>query len=292
MFGIHDNKKLRKKTFRPMSYPYQETSFQLPERIVTKGGTEVLKVDLTRIENILTELRNNADKQIRNLSPQLQKQYQEIVSYVDALFDTEYFTVFSDLIKKKFSDLKNVQPGTIGAYFGGCLINPTVSDIPPSCTPICAGSIPPPKSEIEQGKWAFCETNVIWGFYDGSKFNLTSLNSVPNSNKALLFVNFNSPNNFVGLSEEEKNQLSSLNIQEVEIIGYSPDGKNYTRMTTGFVPVSDVKSRISVVPSSLNTSLNNNPSSHNSSSMNVALLLLLLFVVLVLIFLIWKAWIQ
>ena len=309
-----------------MQFKGNKSRFDVDDTIVTKDGSEVLKIDVNSLNEALTELRNNYSKQIRELTGSTNDKFKMMVSYVDLLYDTDYYNVLHNLVKDKFGDLKDVQPGTVGAYFAGCLINPELSGLPKGCSPICAGSMPPPQDKFDQLQWAFCGDTVISATYSPQtqNFDFTIVNTIPNSDRALIFVNYNNLNTFPGFTDEDKNKLTNLGIRNVQLLGYTQDGQKYISLTpeNSFVPISSVKSRVSVVPSLFGTSSsapnsppfntnqvsvatpvgidtanpqqndveNVNATITRGSSNRTALILFIVIVLLVILFLAWRAW--
>lgn len=313
-----------------------KSRFDLDDTIVTKDGSDVLKIDVNALNDALTELRNNASKEIRELNGSTYDKYRTMVSYVNLLYDTDYYTVLHDLVKAKFADLKDIKPGTVGAYFAGCLLNPELPGFPKGCSPICSGSMPPPKDKIDQLQWGFCDNTVIWSTYSPQtqKFEFTTLNTVPtqrgfgskdpvpNSDRALIFVNYNNINSFPGFTDDEKNILTNMGIRNVQLLGYTQNGEKYISLTpeNTYVPLSSVKSKVSVVPSLFGTGSsdpdrlrvgtttpvtntengivnaqqngvdNINATVTRGSSNKTALILFVVIIVLVILFLAWRAW--
>ena len=279
----------KKISFKPSKYGSKVSTESTPknkseDKIVTKGGNDV-KIDLRKINDILEKLKRHGGKQIRHLDGELQEDFRQIVIYVNLLYDTEHYNVLHDLVKHHFNDTKDIEPGTIKAYFGGCLANNKIEGIPGGCTPVCTGSMPIPKKEAAETGWQFCDSTVILGLNEDGKIKLTVLNKVKNSEKALLFINVTNANAFPGLSDDEKEQLIRMGVREVKIFGYSQNSKNYVPLTDNYIPIGNVKSRLTVVPSFLSTS---NGTDTGAGTNNTALMVLVIVVVLLLLFLIWR----
>lgn len=310
--------RIRKSSFKPAKYekmvtskkdqmetPYSESS-ENSEEIVTKDDDEILKIDLNRLESDLSELRENDYRMIRDLDGELNNKFKRMVSYVHLLYDTDHYNILYDLVKSKFSDLNDIKPGTIGAYFGGCLADVNINNIPSSCTPITVRSMPPPKSYINETGWSFCDNNIIWAEkvlignqsdVNAFKYIFTVLNSIPDSKKGLVFINETVPSQFMGFTEDEKDTISKMNIDDVKIIGYNSNGREYIDITPDHVPLSTIKTRLYISPNEkdqINVPFNDNNEviSKNSSttSSNTGMILLLIIVILILVFFIWRMW--
>lgn len=310
----------KKSSFKPAKYGARINSntslnrkskfSELPNEIVTKGGDKIVQINFDDIVPILSELSANYQLPIKSLTGDLFDKFRRVVTTVNLLYDTDYFKSFHDLIKSHTSHIKNVEPGTIGAYLVGCLLNcPVPDDIPKSCTPICAGSIPLPK---DTENWQFCDHTVIWGYYDGSKYNLTVLNRVPNTDKVLIFLNHTNINNFQGFTDDDKLFLQNYG-SEFKLIGYTNEGCSYVTLYPSYLPLTELKSRVAITPSGINSTQpspspsppnspsnitppqstlvtnyppNNTPPSNNSS--NLTLIILLVLIILIIIFVAWR----
>lgn len=285
----------KKCLFKPMKYSSKsnnnsDKSHESHEELVPKGLDDTVKIDIHKISEICDRLVKHYDQNIKSLEGKIQNDFRSMISYVNLLYDTDNYNVIYDIVRDKFKHIKNVKPGTIGAYFVGCLSDVKINGLNPSCTPICTGSMPPSKKYSTQNKWSFCDSTVVWGIYDNNSLKLTLLNSIPNSDKGLLFVNVINPNNFSGLNDTEKLQLRNFGLKYIKILGYNQSGNSYTDITTDYVNLNDIKTRVSIIPSpilqTVNNTLNNTTKSMPSS--NTAMLIIIIVVVLVVLFLLWK----
>ena len=288
---------LKRRSFRPSDYDSRNSTdsqgarrvhfSDFKDQIVNKGGSELLKIDVAKLDTMLADLRNNASVPIRDLSKpehkDLQDEFKQMVSYVSILYDSNSYQPLYNLVKKHFGDLPTVNPGTIGAYFAGCYLDNSFSNTDPStasCSVVCAGSMPKPKDE---DNWSFCKQLVVWAVYDNSKFNLTVLNSATDKENALLFVNYSSYETFIGLSEAEKTQLARMGVKQVQIYGYQENSNEYAAFNNGaFMPLRDVKSRVQTIPTNTGTN------STNSMTWGIAAFIFIVIILLILFFA-WRA---
>jgi len=285
---------LTRNSFRPTDFdsrnsegPRRVHFTDFKDQIVNKGGSELLKIDVAKLDTMLADLRAHQQVAIRDLSlPQykeLSEEFKQMVSYVNILYDSNSYQSLHTLVKKHFGDLSQVNPGTIGAYFAGCHLDTSFSNEDPanaSCSIICAGSMPKPKDE---DNWSFCKQTVIWAVYNGNTFSFTTLNRAADKENALVFVNYPSNDAFIGFSEAEKNNLSRMGVKKVQLYGYQEGSNEYTAFNSnGFADVKDLKSRVQIVPTATSTTTT------TGTTTNGVLILFLVLVLLLILFFAWK----
>jgi hypothetical protein len=214
---------------------------QNSEVIATKGinGNDVFTIELETITQRLLRLRENSGRSIRTLTGQLKDDFQALAYYVQLLYDSSEYEVLFAKIRSIFGDLPNLQPGTVGAYFGGCLNrNPQMG----SCALTCVDAVPPPADNFR-----FCDTLVVWAVWNGRSFGITPINAgsitTENRSRAYIFVEVNNIAQFPGFNAQELAELQRLGITQVQFIHYTSDGRQYTRLTPSFVPLDSVLRR-------------------------------------------------
>lgn len=284
---LHQTMSSKRSGFKPAKYgsqvntgvePNTRPKFsRLGNRVVEKGGTDVLKIDINELDQLVANLRQNANKQIRELSGELGEQFRQLISYVGLLYDSSSYNVLYEVVNKHFANIDEVIPGTIGAYCAGCHVETSFSDKVPGCSPVCAGSMPPKNDD-----WNFCQNTVVLATYENNRFIFTLLKSgdtKEEKSKAYVFVNYSSHNAFPGFSDAEKQQLKSLGIESLYLNGYMENGREYVELVEGSVGVDDTKSRVSVVETSTNS---------NDSYSGVIIIVIIL--ILVGLFFAWRFW--
>lgn len=236
-------KRVKKNTVHKSSHSRQDP---LTNQIIfTKGDTSTDSINLDELRKKISHLKANADVKIRKLNGKLKEDFDFLAQSVAWVYNTDSYKQLYNEIKKYFNDKQSYQPGTVGAYCGGCL-NKRKDGLPTrGCSVICAGSIPPP---LDDPEWEFCEDLVIWSTYEGGNYEFTSLNEVDDAkdNRVIIFIDQNSLDSFPGFSSAEKKTLADYGIKQVRIMHYNPklDCKAmYTDISKGFIALDKIKSR-------------------------------------------------
>lgn len=223
----------------------------------------------TKIANI-TELRQDLIKlstlshlAIRELKDKHKELFQKVAEMARNLYDTDQYSDFLDLIKETFMHIDIVRAGSVGSYFKGCLLNNNPLEAK-MCSNICSLS----------DKIDFCRHNVVWANMINDKFSLKVLHTTQ-SDKAYVLVNYPDAESFPGFSEDEAQQLSRF-ANQVSLIKYSPDGKNYIDLLGEFV---DLKKLVT------NRKIKKEAPSNDH---NVPIILLIVIVILILFFIGWR----
>jgi len=271
----------KKSYFNPLLYNNSDSEI-INDQIITKGGQKVLKIDIDRLESDLDDLRRKADVMIKDLDPNSRAQYRKFVNYIRLLHDTDEYDNFFEIIRNKFKD-SPTRPGTVGAYFGGCLADIKVNGYNSSCVPSVVRSIPPSKQYISEKGIKPCNQTILWGYLnkDSDILTIAPLHIQVGDDNALLFVNSPYKDKFPGLNERDKEEIKRHNIKKVKIIGYSDDGKNYRDITDDYIDLDSVKVRQT-------QGVKNQTVSDIQKYDNLPMILLLIIFFLVLLFVIWK----
>ena len=235
--------------FNPKEYStssYDNSEEIIPE-VVEKGHKNMLNVDLVKFEESCKKFREKKDLKIRKLTGSDKEDFNLMVSYVHLLYGTTYYNQLYDRVKKHFKNVGSVKPGTVGAYFAGCLT--TVSSHSDSseglisgCSISCAGSMPLPQDE--EG-WSFCDKSVILGEKDTNGYSFSFIkpaNSPEDLDPAYLFVESSSLHDFTGFSREEKDYLRDLGCKKVKLIGYKSDS-TYSELYQDSKSIEEIKHR-------------------------------------------------
>lgn len=230
---------IERSSFNPRKY--KESSDVLPENEkedVFKGG-DVIKIDVNKLESMVKTMRSNHHLKIKSLKGHLKSYFDEIITYVSILYDSSSYYVLHNIVKKHFGNIGSVSPGTVGAYFAGCLIGGKYKGSK-GCTHICAGSAPLPR---ENGDWSFCDRPVVWANFNGTKYEFVYLSTKEDMSYPIMFLACSEYHSCPGFSDEEKKELKSKGIQRVELIGYRQGCTDYTNLIDESVAVDDLKTR-------------------------------------------------
>ena len=213
------------------------------EIILTKEGGAEDVINIDDLRRKLSHLKENAHVKIRKLSGELKDDFDSLAQYVAWIYNTDSYPLLYAEIQDYFHEDNVYQPGTVGAYCGGCLVKRKDGLLSRGCAVICAGSIPPPYDDPD---WDFCSDLVIWATYNGESYEFTTLNEIDDEqdNKAIIFIEQDSLESFPGLSEAEKNTLRDHGLDQVRLVYYNPEREPmYTEVSEGFVSLDQIRSR-------------------------------------------------
>ena len=161
-------------------------------------------------------------KQIRGLSPVDDTVFKELVHQVRSIYDSpSEYEKLRTIVSSEFGDAKNITPGTVSAYFLGCLGESSVT--PKGCNPLCAGAMP--LSREIGGENSFCEYPVFLMEGDGSSTarSMTMLNQTDDSSRAIVYTSARSLDEFAGFSPAEIQELRERGVDTVRLLSYSSE---------------------------------------------------------------------
>jgi hypothetical protein len=301
------HKKERKKHQSKPSQTSKQVSFfpETQEFRIKDSHSNLRIIRLNDICERLDRLRLKSSLPLRSLTGQDAEDYRTLVRYVSDLYDTDVYSLFYDEVRKRFKDLPTPEPGTIGAYFGGCLApsNHGLKCMEPACSVICAGSLQPlrdfsPEEHLfpilsgSEDKTnsilppnLFCQYTLVWAIYDNTLldggYQFTRIHECTNSDHIIVFLDVKTlpGKSFTGFTDSEKEQLKRLGAKKVNLISYSSDFQVYKELLGGFVSLEEVPSRVEEI---------RNENLRESGTLHGFRILLLLFLVLIAIFLGWR----
>lgn len=186
--------------------------------INSQGGS--FQLNRKTLKETLFDLKNHANVSVRQLNPDYTESFRSIVEALRLLYGSQalYDLVLAD-IRNVFSDVKDVRPGTVAAFFIGCF-NDDKFPGPMGCSPKCAASLPP--SEGTPG-YANCEDLVL--IYTEGLFS--SLN-IKRSSHAYIYIE---DSNFTGFTNENIHQLKDAGIENASLVFGNQDG-SYREITS------------------------------------------------------------
>lgn len=172
------------------------------------------------LKDTLADLKTQANVSVRQLSPEHTESFRSIVEALRLLYGSQalYDLVLTD-IRAVFSDVKDVKPGTVAAFFIGCF-NDDKFPGPIGCSPKCAASLPP--AEGTPG-YANCDDLVL--IYSEGLFS--SLNEKRSSHSYIYIGD----SDFSGFTIENIRQLREAGIENSSLIFGNHDG-SYREVTS------------------------------------------------------------
>ena len=241
----------------------------------------VYKGEDTTIDNLdeLIEFaKTNRHIKIKDISGDIEVKFKTLVDYVTNTYDipSQYESI-RQKITDKFADVKGeaIQPSTIQAYCIGCIADTSI--IPRSCSAVCAGSAP----SVNEDDGVLCKYVVyIASMTDDNKYIFTAMNHSENNKDVLIYVTgCDNASDFQGFSDTEKMALMQKGVEMVNIIGYDIDKGENSEISTGFIPMYDVKTRMV-----LDKSAEDGSTSGNNEWQYIGIAVFVLIVVILLIF--------
>ena len=211
---------------------------------VEKGHKNQTQVDLTRFDEICKKFREHKDMKIKNLSGNDKDDFNLAVSYVNLLYGTDFYSKLFEKVRKNFDSVVTTTPGTVGAYFAGCLVasrnKAEDGEVPASCGLPCVDGMPLPQEE----GWELCDKAVIMAERSGEgyQFSLVKPGQKQGDGEAYLFVEAKSEQDFTGFTQEEKDEILAYGCRKVHVVGYTSD-MTYSDIYTESQTVEKLKSR-------------------------------------------------
>lgn len=248
---------------------------------ISDDPSKSLELNLDDITTTLTELKVNQARFIKALDENLKGKFETIVNIINALYETPAYDFIHERIAKVFSDIKIATPGTVGAYFTGCMLSTNFNGNP-GCSAVCASGVPPPKSA---STWPFCDKLTI--LYDSDRVFHT-LNTVNNASEAFVFMPDNLP--FKGFTQAEASQLRALGITKVKLTRYASNGTQYQDIINDFVDLNQTVLQENGTKSNDPEPKSTNPKSTDSTATNAAVVILIILLILLILAIIWQVY--
>lgn len=281
---------------RPLSeQPLSSKGHSSGRGLTKRKEPEVITVNIDDIRTRLDRLHNVAHKQIRSLSGAELEDYQALVRSMRLLWDTDVYRVFHDEVRNKFADIPSstVEPGTIAAFFVGCVVTPATAngggngggnrsshDTCTGCSPVCAGSMPaPPAAGSPSG---FCPHTVAIAHAKENGYEIKILYESENKDEMLVHLDTRGKE-FTGFNEDEKAQLAKYNCAKIKVVKYHPDTKTSTEVA--HARLQELPTRADTIQNPISSLMPSGTSRTGSSGLFWVLLIIL---VLVAIFVGWR----
>lgn len=213
------------------------------DKSTTKGGKKdiVKNLDMDILQDIISNLRDHAHYKTNKLPKDVKHNFDQLIQAVELLYNTNSYHVITDAVAKKFSNLENISPGSIGAYCAGCSIETTFDGNEKSCSSVCAGSMP-----IKGSSDNLCKYNVLLASRNrnGYSFNLLRSSDIDNNNdkkRGYVFIPHTNLEEFPGFTKAEKRKISRYGIDTVYLYGHDESGKEHFKLDE--TDVYELKSR-------------------------------------------------
>lgn len=213
------------------------------ENIFFKGGDMdgELELDLEDIEIKISKLRSVAGEAIVSLESPYDSYFEEVKHIVYLLRNNEAYSELHKIAKKYFSDVTEVYPGTVSAYFIGCEMLKKDKNNEGSCNILCAKDY----MRSQDQAWSFCDTTVVHALYSegDDHYGFIPINIVENGSKLIICIKDKTYTEFSGFSEDEKDFLKNkYNADILNMVSYDSKG-GYIDLIGGAVRLSDIKTR-------------------------------------------------
>lgn len=198
---------------------------------------DTLVIDMSQVRHMIQRMHDIQSTKIVDLKGQDDKYFKDLVMYVDVLYDTETFKTLHQEIENKFKNIDKLAPGTVGAYFGGCLLKKNHKhDL--GCGAVCAGSVPLPK---DNPMWKVCKNSVILATWDqaAQKYSLAFLHVAESKDDVIVYVD--AENGFRGFTQQDVQKFLAHDIQKVTVVAYDSKSGNYHPLLGGQVPIRSQK---------------------------------------------------
>lgn len=221
---------------RSSSYSSSRSKSQSPiteVTTITKGGKReiVQNIDIDILNDIISNLRDYAHYETNKLPKDVKYNFEQLINLVEVLYHTSTYHVLTDAVAKKFGDLKEIIPGTVGAYCAGCSVETTFGGSDKYCSSICAGSMP-----IKGTADNLCQHTVVLANKTKGGYNFNMLRSADihgqsdDENIGYVFIPHIDIDEFPGFTKREMRNITHYGIDTVYLYGYDQTGKEHYRL--------------------------------------------------------------
>jgi hypothetical protein len=244
-----------------------------------KTPTGAFQLSRASLKETLLELKQHAKVSVLHLDPVQTESFRVIVEALRLLFGSQalYDLVLAD-IRDIFSDITDIKPGTVAAYFIGCFSDDKFPG-PAGCSPKCAASLPP--AEGTPG-YTTCDDLVLI-YADGT------FNSLNDKRSKHVHIYIDAPE-FKGFTSENIKQLRDAEIETASLIFGNPDG-SYREVTSplalDMLPIQAQAQTQTVQTSSTPTSTSTTTTDNTTG---IIFAVVLAIVIIVLLFVLYRAY--
>ena len=207
---------------------------------ITLSSHNDIETDWSVIKRDLKIANNIRGQMIRSLDEKDSTVFTRLVTQVHKLYDLpEEYDMLHKMVVEEFGTDADIVPGSIGAYFGGCLAQGNI--VPRGCSPLCAGSMPLTKET--NGENSFCEYPVYLTDGLSGRSIITKMNRVGDSTKALVYVEARDISSFEGFDTGEVDAFTAQGVEEVRLISNDSDPVDLMTGDNTWISLKDIKRR-------------------------------------------------
>lgn len=264
-----------------LNHKGQQVSKSEVKKITTKGG---LEINLSQIREALDKLVLKTDTLLSDLDPSDKDDFKSIESICRNLRGDSTYDIILTEILTVFASCTKVRPGTVGAYFKGCFLdNNLPSDISPSCSQNCIGSLQP---NVGTPGYTECE-NLIVSINANNELVFENMDQVVSRHQAIIYIIKDDTDTLERkLTFEHLNRLRELDVSQAKIVvgdssGYQQFSNDYISIETLY---STVKSGLLETESD-SLEVESSDSSDTKSNLALWIIIIVVIVLLVLLFL-------
>ncbi len=232
--------------------------------ITINEGDEMIELDRMSLRETLKDLKRHAHTPVKALDASTSESFNSVIEALRIFYDsnTNYDVVLSD-VKSVFSDIKDVKPGSVAAYFIGCFDSSSNFTGPLGCNPKCAASLPPSNEGYNK-----CDDLVL--IYSDGAFK--SINDKQSSN-VYIYVE---SDDFIGFNKDNIDQLRSAKINTAILVFGNKDG-SYRKVTSP-MPISELP---------LNSTTNTG-NANSDVGAGIAIFILIVIIIILFVFLFYR----
>ena len=201
---------------------------------ISKGASEVLKIDKEEIGRTIKQLSDNKDVLITQCEGSLRKSLETIRNYVTQFHKTSAYEEFYQLVIEQFKNVTEVLPGTIAAFcIGSYAYKGGVDDKRYAAT--CVDSIPLPNEDLAMQY----SSMVVLLCNNAGSLICIPLTSGNRSHPGYFYLMGDLP---YPKRAEIENVIKNFGIKSYRL--YSYDGSNYNDLSKGLVKLTDTTLRL------------------------------------------------
>lgn len=188
------------------------------------------------LDDMIKTLKTNKHILVDELTGRAKTTFDTLVAMTKSLRGHSNYATIYDTIQENFKDEGRGRPGTVLAYLTGCMFSRDGEQV--GCSYSCQNSLQPPSSYNFK-----CREKVIACSVENDRYHFT-VHQDTSSNRAIVYVpGITVPEDFVGFSESEINQLRDLGVRFVLIRGIPPGSIDFVEISDGYIMISNMNTR-------------------------------------------------